>query len=101
MKKLFIASLIALSLCIQTGFAKSSHGEMDKCQVSSSAAGTMVIEAGSKMIITIKDAEGKLILSEISSSESGKLQLLGLSTGYYEVEIKNKKNSKTFKIEVL
>ena len=100
MKKLFVSSLVVLSLCFHGGFAKTSHGEMDKCQVSSSAAGTLVVEAGSKMIITIKDAEGKFILSEISSSDSGKLQLLGLSTGYYVVEIKNKKNSKTFTVAV-
>jgi hypothetical protein len=101
MKKLFVAALIVSSFCIHDSFAKTTTGEMDKCQVTSSEAGTLVVETKTKMTITVKDAEGKFILSEFSNADSGKLQLLGLSTGYYEVEIKNKKSSKIFRVEVL
>ena len=74
---------------------------MDKLQVSG-GEGSLVVDAlNKKHTVTIRDGEGRLILSEIISSETGKLQLLGLETGFYNVIIKGKKNSKSFNVEVL
>jgi hypothetical protein len=90
--------LILLFVSLNNSFA----GNIDNLMVSGGQGSLMVeVPDKSKLTVTIKDSDGKLILSEIISSESGKLQLLGLATGYYEVEIKNKKTSKVFRVEVL
>ncbi len=101
MKKLILSVLLLTSLTyVQASDAKSKNGDMDKCQVSG-GEGSLMVEAmeKSKMTITVTSEEGRLIVSEVSS-DSGKLQLLGLATGFYEVEIKSKKNSKVFRVEV-
>ncbi len=99
MKRLLLSKLlILLFLSLNYSYA----GNIDNLMVSGGQGSLMVeVPDKSKLTVTIKDSEGKLILSEIISSESGKLQLLGLSAGYYEVEIKNKKASKVFRVEVL
>ncbi|HVD99787.1 MAG TPA: T9SS type A sorting domain-containing protein [Cytophagaceae bacterium] len=101
MRKLLLTTVFVSGLLFGSnlGYAKPKHGMVDKCLVSG-GEGSLSVEADkSKMTITVTNEEGKLILSEVSS-DSGKLQLLGLSSGVYEVEIKNKKSSKTFRVEV-
>jgi hypothetical protein len=103
MKKVLLSTLlIVLLFSLNNSYAKSKDSDMDNLMVSGGQGSLMVeVPDKSKLTVTIKDSEGKLILSEMISSENGKLQLLGLSNGYYEVEIKNKKASKIFRVEVL
>jgi hypothetical protein len=103
MKKILLSTLlIILFVSLNNSYAKSKDSDMDNLMVSGGKGSLMVeVPDKSKLTVTIKDNEGKLILSEMISSENGKLQLLGLSNGYYEVEIKNKKTSKVFRVEVL
>lgn len=101
MKKLLLSALIVLSLGLSSTYATSKKGEMDNCQVVG-GKGSLLVESNekAKLTITVMSEEGTLILSEEVSSESGKLQLLGLETGVYKVEIKSKKTSKVFQVEV-
>lgn len=101
MKKLLLSALIVLSLGLSSTYASSKKGGMENCNVSG-GIGSLMVESNekSKLTITVMSEEGALILSEEVSSESGKLQLLGLETGVYKVEIKSKKNTKTFRVEV-
>ncbi len=102
MKKILLSSLLitTLSFFAVAETAGTKIDEKETCMVSG-GVGSLSIEAKekTKITITVTNQEGSLVLSEVSS-ESGKLQLLGLSTGLYEVEIKGKKNSRVFRVEV-
>lgn len=99
MKKTLLA--LTLFLLIFISFVSQANDNMDKLMVSG-GQGSLLVEAldNSKVTITIKNMEGHLILSEMINAENGKLQLLGLATGFYDVTIQNKKTSKSFHVEV-
>jgi hypothetical protein len=100
MKKLLLP-VVLIVLCFSVNI--SMAGDNVSHLIVTGGQGSLVVEAvdKSKLTITIKNSEGQLILSETISSDTGKLQLLGLANGFYEVEIKSKKSSKSFHVEVL
>jgi hypothetical protein len=99
MKKLLL-SLLLIVLCFSVNI--SMAGDNVSLQVTG-GQGSLIVEATdkSKLTVIVKNSEGQLILAETISSDTGKLQLLGLASGFYEVEIKSKKTSKSFHVEVL
>ncbi len=99
MKKLLLSCSLFILLLSST--VSNANDGMDKLLVSGGQGSLLVEELNnSKVTITVKNTEGQLILSETINSETGKLQLLGLKTGFYDVIIQSKKNSKSFHVEV-
>ncbi len=99
MKKFLLFSMVSF-LCVTLGYAAPKTDKPEGYQVST-GEGTLLVSGieGSKTTITITDEDGKLVISEIGS-DNGKLQLLGLSNGFYDVAIKNKKGSRVIRVEV-
>jgi hypothetical protein len=103
MKKTFRSFLIfvaVLSLHFSPAFA-TTVSDIEKLQVSG-GQGNLIVEAEelSQLTITIKNEQGKLLVSELVDSKRDQFELTGLAKGLYEVEVKNKKTSKIFRVEV-
>ena len=107
MKKTFRSFLIfvaLVSLSFSPAFAtvlSPFENDIENIQVSGGHGNHMVeAEELSQFTITIKNAQGKLLVSELMDSKRDHFELTGLAKGFYEVEVKNKKSSKSFRVEV-